>query len=84
MQTQHESRPTVWVFGDQLNRTIGALSTATPTSHRILIIESAGKISSRPWHVQRAHFLITSMRRFAEELRAEGFSVDYRIASGMR
>jgi deoxyribodipyrimidine photolyase-related protein len=84
MQTQHESRPTVWVFGDQLNRTIGALSTATPTSHRILIIESQQKLSSRPWHIQRAHFLITSMRRFADDLRREGFDVDYRIASGMR
>jgi len=84
MQTQHESRPTVWVFGDQLNRRIGALSSATPETHRILIVESAGKISSRPWHVQRAHFLITSMRRFADQLRSEGFDVDYRRAASMR
>ena len=84
MQTQHDSRPTVWVFGDQLNRRIGALSSATPETHRILIVESAGKISSRPWHVQRAHFLITSMRRFADQLRSEGFDVDYRRAASMR
>ena len=76
--------PTLWVFGDQLNRTIGALSTATPTSHRILIIESQQKLSSRPWHIQRAHFLITSMRRFADDLRREGFDIDYRIAPNMR
>ena len=76
--------PTLWVFGDQLNRTIGALSTTSPTSHRILIIESQQKLSSRPWHIQRAHFLITSMRRFADDLRREGFDVDYRIASSMR
>ena len=65
---------TIWVFGDQLNRKIGALATAKPETHRILIIESAGKISSRRWHVQRAHFLITSMRRFALELEQAGFN----------
>ncbi|MFM9121324.1 MAG: cryptochrome/photolyase family protein, partial [Actinomycetota bacterium] len=75
---------TVWVFGDQLNRKIGALAMAKPETHRILIIESAGKIASRPWHVQRAHFLITSMRRFALELEQAGFKVDYRRAKTMR
>jgi deoxyribodipyrimidine photolyase-related protein len=75
---------TVWVFGDQLNRHIGALRLAQPDTHQILMVESRRKISSRPWHVQRAHFLITSMRRFAEELRAEGFDVDYRFADTMR
>lgn len=79
-----KSLPSLWIFGDQLNRHIGALTDATPESHRILIVESQQKLSTRPWHVQRAHFLITSMRRFAEELRAEGFHVDYRIAATMR
>ena len=79
-----KSLPSLWIFGDQLNRHIGALASATPATHRILMIESRQKLSSRPWHVQRAHFLITSMRRFAEELRAEGFHVDYRIAPSMR
>ena len=73
----------VWVFGDQLNRSIGALASAKPTTHRILIVESHRKIASRPWHIQRAHFLITSMRRFATELQVEGFAVDYRIAPTM-
>jgi len=78
------SLPTLWIFGDQLNRNIGALATATPSSHRILIIESRQKLASRAWHLQRAHFLITSMRRFADELRREGFNVDYRTAPSMR
>jgi len=73
----------VWVFGDQLNRSIGALASAKPTTHRILIVESHRKISSRPWHIHRTHFLITSMRRFATELQAEGFAVDYRVAPTM-
>lgn len=74
----------VWVFGDQLNRHIGALREATPESHRVLIIESEQKIASKRWHVQRAHFLVTSMRRFAQELAADGFEVDYRFAKTMR
>ena len=36
---------TVWVFGDQLNRHIGALREVTPESHRVLIIESEQKIA---------------------------------------
>ena len=75
---------TVWVFGDQLNRQIGALRDAGPATHRVLMVESRGKISSRRWHIQRAHFIVASMRRFAEELRAEGFDVDYRFADSMR
>ena len=77
------SLPTIWVFGDQLNREIGALATATPTTHQILMIESSAKISSRRWHVQRAHFIVASMRKFANELRAAGFQVDYRRAPSM-
>ena len=79
----HVSKQTVWVMGDQLNRQIGALRNAHPETHRVLIIESQRKISSRRWHIQRAHFLVASMRRFAEELRAEGFDVDYRFAETM-
>jgi deoxyribodipyrimidine photolyase-related protein len=77
-------KKTVWVFGDQLNRRIGALRAAAPTSHRILIIEAEAKIASKRWHVQRAHFIVASMRRFAQELTADGFEVDYRFATTMR
>ena len=77
------SLPTIWVFGDQLNRGIGAMATATPLTHRVLFIESATKISSHRWHVQRAHFIVASMRKFAAELVAEGFQVDYRHAGSM-
>jgi deoxyribodipyrimidine photolyase-related protein len=75
---------TIWVFGDQLNRRIGALREATPSTHRVLLVESEQKIASRKWHVQRAHFIIASMRRFAKELTNEGFEVDYRFAKTMR
>ena len=75
---------TVWVFGDQLNRQIGALRDAQPDAHRILMVESRSKMASRRWHVQRAHFIVASMRRFAAELREAGFEVDYRFAESMQ
>ena len=74
---------TVWVFGDQLNRKIGALADAKPATHRVLMIESRAKITTRRWHVQRAHFIVASMRRFAAELREAGFEVvDLGVGAG--
>lgn len=35
---------TIWVFGDQLNRAIGAMATANPKTHRILLITAKDKI----------------------------------------
>ena len=77
-------KTTVWVFGDQLNSSIGALREASPSTHRVLMIESRLKISSRPWHVQRVHFIVDSMKQFAAELRDTGFEVDYRVSTSMR
>jgi len=71
---------TIWVFGDQLNSHLPPLSSATPTTARILMVESRAKLTSKHWHRQRAHLVVCSMRRFADELRARGFEVDYRVA----
>jgi deoxyribodipyrimidine photolyase-related protein len=78
-----DSKATVWVLGDQLSRTNAAMEHASPRTHRVLIVESTAKLASKRWHVQRAHFLVTSMRRFATELAAEGFEVDYRRAESL-
>jgi deoxyribodipyrimidine photolyase-related protein len=78
------TKQTVWVFGDQLNRSIGALREASSETHQVLMVESASKIKSRRWHIQRSHFFVASMRRFADELRSDGFQVDYRVAPSMR
>jgi deoxyribodipyrimidine photolyase-related protein len=82
--TNSDALPTVWVFGDQLNRGIGALRDATPASHRVLIIESTAKLADKRWHRQRAHFVLASMRRFVDELRTIGFEVDHRRAATLR
>jgi len=60
------------------------LRDATPETHRVLMIESTGKLTSKRWHRQRAHFVVASMRRFAAELNDEGFDVDYRRAESLR
>ena len=71
---------TIWVLGDQLFRDSTAFDGASPATHRVLMVESTAKLTSKRWHVQRAHFVLASMRRFAAELRAEGFEVDHRTA----
>jgi deoxyribodipyrimidine photolyase-related protein len=72
---------TIWVFGDQLNRAFGPLATAEPHRHTILFVESQEHLARRAWHQQRVHLIVTSMRRFAQELITDGFVVDYRRAS---
>ena len=77
------SLETVWVLGDQLNRTIASLADASPQRTRILMVESAAKMASQRFHRQRLHLVITAMRRFAGELRDAGFDVDYRHADSL-
>ncbi|MEQ8839382.1 MAG: cryptochrome/photolyase family protein [Acidimicrobiales bacterium] len=69
----------IWVFGDQLNRRIGALADADPDDTRIVLVESE-ELLDRGRHVQRVHLVVTAMRRFAIELEDAGFEVDLRLA----
>ena len=71
---------TVWVFGDQLNRRIGALAQSDPRDTRVLLVESEALLRTGK-HVQRLHLVIAAMRRFASELEEEGFEVDLRRAA---
>jgi deoxyribodipyrimidine photolyase-related protein len=75
---------TVWVLGDQLRRGIASLHKRRPSDTRVLVVESNRLDRSKPWHVQRAHFVKASMRRFARQLEAAGFSVDYRRSASFR
>lgn len=65
---------------DQLHRERGVLAQAKPGVDRIVMVESQRMVRGRRWHLQRLWFLIASARRFAEQLRLEGFEVDYLIA----
>ncbi len=68
-------------MGDQLNRGIGALGRAEPGDARVLLVRSERMVEGRPYHRQRLHLVLTAMRRFAAELRDEGFEVDERTAA---
>ena len=78
---------TIWVFGDQLNRNLGALRAADPSDTSVLLIESEALLRA-PKHRQRLHLVIAAMRRFAQELEADGFAVDLRrsptLEAGLR
>ena len=73
---------TVLVFGDQLNRRIGALAAHEPGECRVLLVESEALLRPER-HVQRLHLVIAAMRRFAAELRDAGYDVDLRRAPTM-
>lgn len=74
---------TVWVLGDQLNLALGAMAGARPSTHRVLLVESEAKLASQRWHLQRAHLVVASMRRFAADLRDAGFEVDERRSGSL-
>lgn len=79
---------TVWVLGDQLDATRGALAGQQSGDCRVLMIQSRRLVASRQWHRQRLHLVLSAMRHFAAELGAAGFEVDYReadtLADGFR
>jgi deoxyribodipyrimidine photolyase-related protein len=75
--------PTVWVLGDQLDRTRGALGRFQPGECRVLLVESDALVASTRWHRQRLHLVLSAMEHFAGELRAEGFEVDHRRAPSL-
>ncbi|MDH3731692.1 MAG: cryptochrome/photolyase family protein, partial [Acidimicrobiia bacterium] len=82
------SKPTVWILGDQLNLEIASLKDRSPADCRVLLVESRAKLESKPWHIQRAHLVVSAMAHFAADLQAHGFDVDYRqaptLAAGLR
>ncbi|MGF1596378.1 MAG: cryptochrome/photolyase family protein [Acidimicrobiales bacterium] len=76
------------MFGDQLTTDVGPLAGRDPGSCRVLLVESEAKLTSKRWHRQRAHLVISAMRHFAAELETEGHDVDHRrapsLAEGLR
>lgn len=71
---------TVWVLGDQLDRRIPPLAGRAPGDGPVLMVVSRAALDRRTWHRQRLHLVLAAMRRFADELRADGFDVDLRHA----
>jgi deoxyribodipyrimidine photolyase-related protein len=82
---------TVWILGDQLSHHWPAWlaeSGRDPGNTRILLVESAAKLRSRPWHRHKLILVLSALRHYAGALREAGWQVDHRrapdFAAGLR
>ncbi|WP_375588469.1 cryptochrome/photolyase family protein [Hoeflea alexandrii] len=66
-----------FVLGDQLSRGISSLEDARPDTDVIFMAEVMAEATSVKHHKKKIAFLFSAMRHFAENLRDEGFTVDY-------
>ena len=73
-------RTVVVVPYDRLSRTTGALRSADPGTHEVLMVESVGMLTSRRWHAQRLHLVLSAAAHLRADLAAEGFTVHHRQA----
>lgn len=65
------------VLGDHLTRSVSALRGLDLTSDVVLMIESAEETRYVRHHRQKIVFVLSAMRHFANDLRADGITVDY-------
>ncbi len=82
-------KTTVWITGDQLRPDISALHGCDPDETVILMVESVERSRQIPYHKQKLTLIWSAMRRFADELREQGWTVDYHavlddFAAGLR
>ena len=67
----------VFILGDQLTRGISSLDGIEPTRDVVLMVEVAAEATYVRHHKQKLLLVLSAMRHFADELRAEGITVDY-------
>jgi deoxyribodipyrimidine photolyase-related protein len=65
------------VLGDQLTREVASLRGVDKAHDVVLMIEAQEETTYVPHHKQKIALILSAMRHFAEELRAEGVHVDY-------
>ena len=72
----------IWVLGNQLSLQQSALKSFAENRQNtpIILIESLNYAKQRPYHQQKLVLVWSAMRHFAEELRAAGWPVTYKIA----
>ncbi|MCY0095165.1 cryptochrome/photolyase family protein [Hoeflea ulvae] len=66
-----------FVLGDQLSRDISSLYEAQPGRDVVFMAEVMGEATSVRHHKKKIAFVFSAMRHFADDLRREGFVVDY-------
>ncbi len=65
------------VLGDQLTRSLSSLADLDPARDSVLMIEAQEEATYAPHHKQKIALILSAMRHFAQDLRAEGVAVDY-------
>jgi len=72
----------IWVLGDQLWQGQSALQSCETDKANapVILIESLAHVKERRYHRQKLILVWSAMRHFAEELRASGWDVTYKVA----
>jgi len=65
------------VLGDQLTRDLASLADLDAAHDVVLMLEVADETTYVPHHKQKIALILSAMRHFAAELRADGVRVDY-------
>ena len=65
------------VLGDQLSFDVASLRDLDKANDTVLMAEVAGETDYVPHHPQKIAFVLSAMRHFAAELRADGIALDY-------
>ena len=68
---------------DQLSRDRGAMRDADPRRDVILMVRSRAMMTSRVWHAQRLHLVLSAAAHHAQWLRSQGFDVIERDAESV-
>ena len=71
------ARVLVPVFSDQLSHDLSALEASDPEETVVQMMEVRHEAEVVPHHRMKLVFIFSTMRHFAEELRAAGWTVDY-------
>ncbi len=72
----------IWVLGDQLWQGQSAIESCQEDKDNahVILIESLEHVKERRYHKQKLILIWSAMRHFAEELKAEGWTVTYETA----
>ena len=68
----------ILILGDQLSHDLSSLKAADKTVDTVLMAELRSETGYVKHHKKKIALLFSAMRHFAEELRADGWQVDYR------
>ncbi|MEP6147733.1 MAG: cryptochrome/photolyase family protein, partial [Nisaea sp.] len=67
----------ILVLGDQLSPEVSSLKAGDKHSDVVLLAEVAAEATYVKHHKKKIAFLLSAMRHFADELREDGWSVEY-------